>query len=186
MVSMRYTIKDLRQDFSNDDACLQLIFDDRYGDLKTCPKCGIVGTKFYRVKNRMAYKCKACKQHIYPLADTIFEKSTTPLTLWFHALYLFSVSKNGVSALEIQRQVGVSYKTAHRIAKMIRLLMHEHGKLGFLGSPIEVDEAFIGGKRKQSEARDGKTPVMAALEVGEEVRTAVVPKAHSRYAIPFL
>lgn len=183
---MRYTIKDLRADFPDDEACLQFLFDARLGDLKTCPKCGVVGTKFYRVSNRMAFKCKDCRQYIYPLAGTIFEKSTTPLTLWFHALYLFSVSKNGVSALEIQRQVGVAYKTAHRMAKMIRLLMHESGKLGFLGTPIQVDEAFIGGKKKQTHARDSKAPVMAALEVGGEVRVAVVPRAASKYAVPFL
>ena len=176
---MRYTIKDLRRDFPDDESCLQYIFDNRYGDLKTCPKCGVVGTKFYRIKTRMSFKCATCLQHIYPLRGTIFEKSTTPLTDWFHALYLLSVSKNGVSALEIERQVAVSYKTAHRMAKMIRVLMHENGKLGFLGTPIEVDEAYIGGKGKQSSSgRDNKTPVMAAVEVGGEVRTKVVPRAN--------
>ena len=182
---MRYTIKDLKRDFPDDEACLQLIFDDRYGDLKTCPKCGTVGTKFYRIKTRMAYKCATCRQHIYPLVGTIFEKSTTPLTDWFHALYLLSVSKNGVSALEIERQVEVSYKTAHRMAKMIRVLMHESGKLGFLGTPIEVDEAYIGGKRRQRD-KDHKTPVLAALEVGGHVRTQVVERANSQTALPFL
>jgi len=183
---MRYTIKDLRQNFPDDETCLQLIFDDCYGDLKTCPKCGTIGTKFYRIKTRMSFKCATCRRHIYPLQGTIFEKSTTPLTDWFHALYLLSVSKNGVSALEIQRQVGVSYKTAHRMAKMIRILMHESGKLGLLGTPIEVDEAFIGGRRKQSKDRDTKTPIMAAVEVSGHIRTAVVPKASSIHAIPFI
>jgi transposase len=182
---MRYTVKDLKRDFPDDEACLQLIFGSRYGDLKTCPKCGTVGAKFYRIKTRMSFKCSSCRKQIYPLKGTIFEKSTTPLTDWFHVLYLLSVSKNGVSALEIERQVGVSYKTAHRMAKMMRLLMHESGKLGFLGTPIEVDEAFIGGKRKQK-YKDHKTPVMAALEVGGEVRTAVVPRATSQHALPFL
>lgn len=183
---MRYTIKDLRRDFPNDEACLQLIFDSRFGNIKTCPKCGTVGTKFYRIKTRMSFKCATCKQHIYPLKGTIFEKSTTPLADWFHALYLLSVSKNGVSALEIQRQVGVAYKTAHRMAKMIRILMHEKGKLGLLNTPIEVDEAFIGGKDKQDRIRDSKTPVMAALEVGGHIRTAVVPRATSKHALPFI
>ena len=81
--------------------------------------------------------------------------------------------------------MGVSYKTAHRIAKMIRILMHESGKLGFLGTPIEVDEAYIGGRKKQSSG-DRKTPVMAALDVGGHVRTAVVPRANSETAVPFL
>jgi transposase-like protein len=150
MGSMRYTIKDLQREFPDDEACLQLIFDSRYGNIKTCPKCGTVGTKLYRIKTRMSFKCSTCRQHIYPLKGTIFEKSTTPLTDWFHALYLLSVGKNGVSALEIERQVGVSYKTAHRMAKMIRILMHESGKLGLLGTPVQADETFISGGGKKA------------------------------------
>jgi transposase len=186
MVSMKYTIRDLRADFPDDDSCLEFIFDKRYGDLKTCPKCGTVGVKFYRVGKRMAYKCKDCRQYIYPLVGTIFEKSTTPLTYWIHAIYLFSVSKNGVSALELQRQIGVSYKTAHRMEKMIRQLMKEHGKLGFLGTPIEMDEAYVGGRRKMTNKLDNKTPVLAALEVGGHVRTKVVDRANSNTALPFM
>ncbi len=183
---MRYTLKDMQKQFPDDDACLQLIFDSRYGEIKACPKCGVVNVKFYRVKKRMAYECKECRHQIYPLAGTIFEKTTTPLTDWFHVMYLFSVSKNGVSAKEIERQVGVSYKTAHRMAKLVRLSMNESGKLGFLGKPVEADEAYIGGKRKQTEIADKKTPLLAALEVGGHIRTAVVSKAVSATALPFL
>ena len=183
---MRYTVKDMRAQFPDDDVCLQYLFNARYGGLKACPKCGVVSPKYYRVKKRMSFACKECGNHIYPLAGTIFEKTTTPLTDWFHALYLFSVSKNGVSAKEIERQVRVSYKTAHRMAKMIRVLMHESDKLGFLGTPVEVDETFIGGRRKQNSLKDRKTPVMAALEVDGHVRTSVVLRANSEHAIPFL
>lgn len=181
---MRYTIKDLQKEFPDDDACLKLIMDYRFDD--TCPNCGTVKTKFYRIKTRMSFKCASCRKQIYPLKDTIFEKSTTPLTTWFHALYEISVSKNGMSALELHRKVGVSYKTAHRMFKLIRLLMQENGKLGFIGTPIEVDEAYIGGKPKGRDKRDNKTAVIAALEVGGEVRTAVIPKANSKNALPFL
>lgn len=183
---MRYTIKDMRAQFPDDDACLQQVFDSRYGELKACPKCGVVNAKYYRLKKRISYSCKECRHQIYPLAGTIFEKSTTPLTDWFHAMYLFSVSKNGVSAKEIERQVGVSYKTAHRMAKMIRVAMVEGGKLGFLDSPVEVDEAYIGGRRKQTEIKDNKTPLLAALEVGGHVRTRVVDKAHAKTVVPFI
>lgn len=186
MISMRYVLKDMQRDFPNDEACLDYIFESRYGDPATCPKCGTVGTKFYRIKTRMSYKCAACRKQIYPLAGTIFEKTTSSLTDWFHVLFLLSVSKNGVSALEIQRQIGVSYKTAHRMAKMVRIMMNEQGKLGFSGKPVEVDEAFIGGRGKQDGIKDSKTPVMAALEVGGEVRTAVVSQATSKHALPFL
>lgn len=183
---MRYTIKDLRADFPDNESCLEFFFDRRYGDLKTCPKCGTVGMKFYRVSNRMAYKCKECRQYIYPLSGTIFEKSTTSLTYWVHAIYLFSISKNGVSALELERQIGVSYKTAHRMEKMIRQLMREHGKLGFLGTPIEMDEAYIKGRGKHRNYHDNSTPVLAALEVGGHVRTQVVERATSKTALPFM
>lgn len=176
----------MKAQFPNDEACLQQIFDSRFGELKACPSCGVVNTKYYRLKKRMAYSCKECRHQIYPLSGTIFEKTTTPLTDWFHAMYLFSVSKNGVSAKEIERQVGVSYKTAHRMAKMIRLVMVESGKLGFLDKPVEADEAYIGGRRKQTEIQDNKTPLLAVLEVGGHVRTAVVSKAHSKTVIPFL
>lgn len=173
---MRYALKQMQKDFPTDDVCLQFIFDKRYGKLKACPKCGVDGAKFYRVKSRPSFVCRDCKGQIFPLKGTIFEKSTTPLTDWFHAIYEFSVSKNGISAKELERKVGVSYKTAHRMEKQIRLLMREYNKLGFLGTPVEVDEVFIGGRRKQSEVRDSKTPVMAALEVGGHVRTEVVAK----------
>ena len=153
--------------------------------MKACPKCGVTTPKYYRVKGRMAYECKDCGNQIYPLVGTIFQKTTTPLTDWFHALYLFSVSKNGVSAKEIERQVEVSYKTAHRMAKQIRLLMVEHGRLGFLGTSVEVDETYIGGRRRQTE-KDDKTPVMAAQEVGGDIRTQVVDRAYSKTAARFL
>ena len=182
---MRYTLKDMQKQFPDDAACLDMIFESRYGALKACPRCGIVSPKFYRLKTRMAYECKECRHQIYPLVGTIFEKTTTPLTDWFHTIYLVSVAKNGVSAKEIERQVAVSYKTAHRMAKQIRLLMRENGRLGALGTPIEMDEAYIGGKKKQGSG-DRKTPVLAALEVGGHVRTAVVPRANSQTALPFL
>lgn len=176
----------MRQEFPDDDTCLQILFDSRYGNMKACPKCGVIRPKYYRIKSRMAYECKECRNQIYPLVGTIYQKTTTPLTDWFHALYLFSISKNGIAAKELERQVGVSYKTAHRMCKQIRRLMQDGGKLGDLGTPIEVDEAFIGGKRKQTAQRDAKTPIMAALEVGGHVKTAVISRADARNAIPFL
>src|SRR5437764_831924 len=136
---MRYTRKQMQQTFPNDDACLHFIFRARYRNLAACPKCGVAQPKFYKVKSRTAYACKDCGYHLYPLVGTIFEHSSTPLTTWFDAIYLLSVSKNGVSAKELERQLGTSYKTSHRMAKMIRLVMVERGRLGRHGFPIEVD-----------------------------------------------
>lgn len=178
---MRYTLRDFQRQFPDDESCLKLLMEFRFGN--TCPKCGTVKTKFYRIKTRMSFKCASCRQQIYPLKDTIFERSTTPLTLWFHALYEVSVSKNGMSALELKRKIGVSYKTAHRMLKHIRILMEDKGKIGMLGTPVETDEAYnIAGKGN----KDDRTAVLASLEVGGEIRTAVVDRATAKTALPFL
>ena len=117
---MRYTKKELRADFPDEKACLEMIFKIRYPTGLSCPKCH--KTKFYPVKGRRSYAC-ACGFQVYPTEGTIFHKSSTPLTTWFYAIFLMIQSKNGVTAKELQRQLGVTYKCAWRIAKQIRLLM---------------------------------------------------------------
>lgn len=186
IVSMRYTLKQVQTTFPNDDAGLEFVFRAQYRDLPACPKCGVDSPKFYRVKKRTSYACRDCGHQIYPLAGTIFEKTTTPLTLWFHAIYLMPVSKNGVAAKELERQLGVSYPTAHRMAKQIRLAMLEHGRLRRLGTPVEIDEAYIKGKGKHRNYHDNSTPVLAAVEVGGQVRTRVVGRATLKTAMPFI
>lgn len=104
---------------------MQFMFDKRFGDMKTCPKCAVVDPSYYRVKGRKCYECKDCGNQIYPLANSIFHKSDTPLKSWFFSIYLFSASKNGVSAKELERHLGVTYKTAWRMCKLIRSLMAE-------------------------------------------------------------
>jgi len=118
---MKYTITQFNKDFPDDDACLERMFKQRFGDLKYCPKCG-AETSFYKISDRKCYSCQHCGNHIYPLAGTIFHKSPTSLKLWLYAIFLFSASKNGVSAKELQRQLGVTYKTAWRMARQIREL----------------------------------------------------------------
>lgn len=98
-----YTINHFKKDYPTDEACLDRIFKLRYKELKSCPKCK-VETTFRRVATRTCYQCIKCYHQIHPTAGTIFEKSTTSLTLWFYTMYLFSQSKNGVSAKEIERQ----------------------------------------------------------------------------------
>ena len=138
---MNYSIKDFQGQFPNDEACLEYIFNQKYD--KTC-KCG---GQFYRSKTRKCYNCSMCGKQISPLAGTIFEKSDTPLTSWFYAIFLFSSARNGVSAKELERQLGVTYKTAWRIAFQIRQLMQQDKKK--LSGVVEVDETYIGGYRRK-------------------------------------
>ena len=117
---MKYTTKHLRSEFGTDNKCLQFVFDNRYGKKFQCPNCEQKG-KFYLIEGRKRFDC-VCGYTVSPLADTIFHKSSTPLTLWFHAIFLFASSRNGVAAKELERQLGVTYKCAWRLAKQIRVL----------------------------------------------------------------
>jgi len=181
---MRYGIKDFQKDFPNDDVCLDTIFKERYGDVDTCPSCGVIGTRFYRVKGRKCYACEWCGYQLHPLAQTIFHKSSTPLTDWFFAIYLFSVSKNGVSAKELERHLKVTYKTAHRMARQIRSLMAEED--GGLSGTVEADETYIGGRTDDRRKWIKKTPVLGVVERGGEVRAKVTDGASASTALPFL
>src|SRR5579864_481024 len=122
---LRYTRTQFDKEFPDDDACLEQIKEQRFpGGVRHCSKCK-VERKHYRVSGRTAYACDHCGNHIYPLAGTIFEKSTTSLRLWFHAMFQMGSTKCGISAKQIQRETGVTYKTAWRMFKRIRSLMSE-------------------------------------------------------------
>lgn len=181
---MRYTKKQFDLDFPDDDACLDEIFQQRYGNVKDCPRCGVIDTKFYRVRGRKCYACMHCGYQLHPLAQTIFHKSSTSLKDWFYAIYLFSVSKNGVAAKELERHLGVTYKTAHRMARQIRSLMSEN--IGMISGNVEADETYIGGKTTLKQRYKNKTPVLGVVERGGEVRAVAVTGANATTAISFL
>ena len=147
---LRYTFQQFDQQFPDDNACLEAIKEQRFpGGVTDCHKCNQKPRKHYRVKGRTAYACETCGNHIYPLAGTIFEKSSTPLRIWFHAMYLIGSTRCGISAKQIQRETGVTYKTAWRMFHQIRKLMSEEIKLGGAGGGgVEMDEMYQGGRRK--------------------------------------
>jgi transposase-like protein len=110
----KYTISDLQRDFSTDGVALEFIFNTLHS--KDC-SCG--GT-YKKVKDRKQYQCSKCRFQIAPTAGTIFHKSATNLTTWLYALFVFSNAKSGISAKELERQIGVTYKCAYRMLKQIR------------------------------------------------------------------
>lgn len=156
-------IKEFKALFPTEDACLDHIFSLRYPKLKG----------YKRLKGRKGY-FKGQRQ-IYPLKGTILEGSRTPLTAWFYVIYLFSQSKNGVSAKEVQRHLGITYKAAFRMGHQIRQLM----KQGFkpLQGVVEADETYYGGRRrnKKSKAFRNKSPIMGMVERGGLLRARVLP-----------
>lgn len=186
MKAERYSLKQFNQQFPDDAACLDYIFDQRHPDGGKCVKCDKVDT-FYRVEARRCYSCANCGHQISPCEGTIFHKSSTPLKTWFFVMFLMTASKNGISAKEIERQTGVTYKCAHRMGHQIRKLMGQGGDP--LSGVVEADETYIGGKAanmhasvrakkiRGTGAKSGnKVPVMGVVERGGEVRAHVVPE----------
>jgi transposase-like protein len=183
--NMRYTIKEFNQQFPDDDACLDSLFEMRYGDVKDCPRCAVVDTKFYRVKGRKCYACMHCGYQLHPLAQTIFHKSSTPLTSWFYVMFKFGNSKNGVAALEVQRDLGVTYKTALRMCHQVRKLMEQDDEpLGGSGGVVEIDETYIGGRRKLSQKYLNKQVVFGAVERYGRARVKHVKSSGARALLP--
>jgi transposase len=115
--------------------------------------------RFHRIKGRSAYSCQFCGHHVYPTAGTVFHKSTTSLQLWFWAIFLMSSTRCGISAKRLEREIGVTYKTAHCMFKQIRTLLSDEGD-GPLSGQVEVDETYVGGKHRGR--RPGKRGVPRA------------------------
>lgn len=122
---LRFTIQNFNAQFPDNDACLEFLKEQKYpSGLVPCKKCD-KDRKHHRVTGRPAYACDYCGSMISPMAGTIFEKSSTSLRTWFYAMYLMSATRCGISAKQIQRETGVTYKTAWRMFKQIRTLMSE-------------------------------------------------------------
>ena len=152
-----YTIMDFTRQFPNDAACLDYLWRRHYavtadGEHAHCPRCGEV-RKFHRVVSRPSYSCDACGHHIHPTANTIMHKSSTSLQLWFHAIFLMAQTRMGISAKQLERELGVTYKTAWRMFTRIRNeLMADDGAT--LRGSVEADETYHGGSRQgRSEIR---------------------------------
>lgn len=159
---MKYNIKAFRKEFGTEAACLTYIFRQKYPTAHT----------YYPLSERKAM-VDAKGHHIHPLAGTIFEKSSTPLLVWFEAIYLFSIAKNGVSAMELQRHFGVTYKTAWRMGHKIRQLMKQDK--GLLSGIVEVDETYFGKKGTHQTKFKNKSALLGMVERGGRVRAQTIP-----------
>jgi len=179
---MRYTLKQFKEEYPDDNSCLKAVLDNRYGN--TCPKCGVVGTKFYKITGRKAFACLHCRQHIYPLAETIFRKSETSLWNWFYAIYQISNHKNGFSAKTLERELGVTYKTAWRMCKQIRILMVQEGLQ--LAEVVETDETYIGGRKIGGKSFQDKEAVFGMVERDGLVKAEHVRSTGARVLMPKL
>jgi len=181
----KYTAADFEKEFPDDDACLEWIKDHRWPDGIHCPECDKI-TKHHRVSGRSCYACDYCGHQVFPTAGTIFHKSATPLRIWFQAMYQMATTRCGISAKQIQRETGVTYKTAWRMFKQIRTVLNED--IEALSGKIETDETYIGGARHGTRGRgaSGKTIVAGMVQRQAKVVADVVPNVQAKTLLPMI
>lgn len=172
------TIVEFMKMFPDDDACLAHLFAVRFGMDHECSRCGESG-KWKKLASMPAYTCQ-CGNHVHPMVGTPFNRSHTPLQKWFYAMYLFTTTRHGVSAKELQRQLSVNYKTAWRMGHEIRKYLGLVDGDTPLYGHVEADETYVGGRVKSTRARgrrvlDNKTIVVGMVERGGSIITRVVP-----------
>ncbi len=143
------------REFPDDDACLTYLWQERYspdGEHAECPRCKVVrGFKRYATaQRRQSWTCTACGLHLHPTAGTIFHKSSTSLHLWFYAMYLITSTRCGISAKQLERELGVTYKTAWRMFNVIRNSLMTNDDVKLAGT-VEMDEMYLNPKRRLSD-----------------------------------
>lgn len=194
----RYSLRHLKQDFPNDAACLEAIYDAMHNRKCSCGgtyspmfKMGFDENGKYKLLGRKQFQCSKCRYQIAPMAGTLFEKSDTPLMLWFHAFLVFSNAKSGISAKELERQIGVTYKTAWRMLNLIRKNLKQGNRP--LAGTVEMDEAYFGGhgyggkyNKNASHVIADKSKVIAAIERKGIVRAKEVKDLTSQTIGEFL
>jgi transposase-like protein len=187
---------------TNERAAVEFFEEQRWGSTPACPRCGDTDVRMMLAKDgsrntRFLWRCNGCKKQFTVKIGTVMEDSAIPLRHWAYAFYEACKSKKGVSAKEIERQCNVTYKTALFLMHRIRFAMapanEAESKLGGEGKTVEFDETYVGGKprgapnwalskHRQGRAKPGpredfkdrKTPVLAGVERGGNVKARVV------------
>lgn len=181
----KYTIKDFQRDFPDDEACLEWLKNYRWPNGIFCKNCGKI-TSHHLMKTRKSFSCQECGNHVHPTAGTIFHKSRTPLTTWFYTIYLMAQTRGGISAKQIERETGVTYKTAWRMCKLIRSRLNED--VDPFSGEVEVDDSYFGGRRhgKRGRGAEGKTPVVGVAQRKGRLKAVVVPDLKHKTVTPII
>lgn len=151
--------------FGTEEACAEALKQHRWPNGFQCPQCG--HDQRHWVASRKVYQCNHCRRQTSVTAGTLFHSTNLPLVQWFLAIYLMVCDKGGLSALRLSKQIGVSWITAHRMLRKMRHAMADRDSVYRLGGLVELDDAFVGGRRsggKSGRGAEGKTPILVAVE----------------------
>ena len=154
-----------QENYGTEAQCETVLETMRWPDGFVCPEC--CATNGHRLDSRNLYQCASCRRQTSLTAGTIFEHTKLPLSIWFRGMYHLTQSKNGVSAMELMRRLGVSYNTAWMLKQKLMQVMLEREARTTLTDRVEIDDAYIGGERtggKVGRGAPGKTPFVAAVQ----------------------
>ena len=155
--------------YGTEEKCRALVIASRWPNGFECPVCG--GRAYCEVTTRGLFQCNACRHQASPIAGTIFASTHLPLRLWFRAMYHLTQSKQGISSIELGRRLGVTQTTAWKVKHKLAQVMMERDAAKPLSGRVELDDAYLGGKRtggKRGRGAPGKTPFVAAVETTPE------------------
>lgn len=194
-----FNVVEFFREFPDDETCLRFIWTSRFapgGEHAHCERCDTerVFKRYDTADKRPAWFCSACGHRIHPLKGTIFEKSSTSLQMWFYAMYIMASTRCGVSAKQLERELGVTYKTAWRMFNLIRNQLMADDDDTPLSGEVEADETFYGGKPRESYRRevarkgwnmqtaywDKKAVVFGAVERKGRIRATVIPNSRGQ------
>ena len=146
------TFPEFNRLFPSEKAAVDYFLRVRYDNTLTCPHCGAKTKVYRRRKHAKVCHCKNCNNSFSPFSGTIFEKSATSLVKWFYAIHLFLNGKKGISGLQLQREIGCTYKTCRRMLQQIRAAMGNQDMKKAFGVLVEIDETYVGGRPRRENA----------------------------------
>lgn len=164
-----YSLLELFRDYGTEEQCTQALFHWKWPDGFICPECG--SKSFCTLKSRKVYQCNHCHHQTSLTSGTIFASTKLPLTRWFLSIHLITQSKTGLSALELKRQIGVSYNTAWGMKQKIMQVMKERDDSQPLTGTIQLDDVYWGGEKRgglRGRGSKNKTPFVAAVSISKE------------------
>ena len=165
MKTTETNVLDWQKRYGTEEACTQALAQQRWPEGFRCPRCG--HDHGYAITTRHSYECSECHYQASLTAGTLFHSTNLPLSKWFWAIYLAASDKGGISAMRLAKQIGVSWITASRMLRKIRIAMGHRDSIYRLHDLIEIDDALVGGRRsggKRGRGAEGKSPVLVAIE----------------------
>ena len=167
------TVGEFRSLYGEEEQCGRQLSQQRWPDGFLCPRCG--GPSRGYIASRRVHECARCGYQCSVTAGTIFHKTRTPLSSWFWAIYRMSHDKKGISAVQLAKEIGVSYPTAWTMQHKIRKAMEDRNQRYRLGGLIEVDEGYVGGEEHGKARRGRGAATKSVVAVAVERRAAGQP-----------